>query len=88
MSTGAGPAGESWTPDRRTLEWAAGNLGEDYIYEAIRDQVRAAARSGSFDFPYAPDAFWLAVAEASIETVLFELSDRAASPRRVPKAAD
>jgi hypothetical protein len=69
----------SWQPDRRTLDWITGILVEDYLYDHMRAQVRSrSAMSGSgFTMPDAPDAFWLATAEAAIETILAEIYEQA-----------
>lgn len=59
---------------------------EDDLYEYVRSDVRSrcASSDAQFEFPELPDAFWLTVTEAAIETVVFELDKQLRAAYQLP----
>lgn len=62
-----------WAPDAKTLLWAFGRAHESDIKDAIREDVTRRGRNLGRD----SDAYWRLIAEAAIESVLYDLMDKA-----------
>ena len=67
------PPSPSWVPDAKTLFWAFGRAHEQDIQDSIRADVAHRGR----DLDPDSDAYWRLVAEAAIESVLYDLLDKA-----------
>lgn len=66
------PSSHGWTPDARTIIWAFGRAHEDGVRDAIREDVTRRGR----DLEPNSEAYWNLVAEAAIESVLFDLAEK------------
>lgn len=72
MSSQEHPA-RSWVPDAKTITWAFGRAHEDDVKDAIRSDVRHRGHGLEPE----SDEYWALVAEAAVEAVLYDLSNKA-----------
>lgn len=62
-----------WAPDAKTIFWAFGRAHEGDIKDAIRKDVAHRGHGLEPD----SDAYWRLIAESAIESVLYDLIEKA-----------